>query len=371
MTRFPLRTNQSEVGSNLANYKSLREQQTREIEVRHSAYDKAQSAFSRQRAKILTDEVVKKIAVPIFEKNRRSFERSFLKANGDVDKIAEAKAETRKSINRALLKSIPKYKQYRALQKAFSKKHSSLSKAEFRPRIKNKLGIHLGKVVIGDTGWHQIDFKDFTAPYALHDVYTHEAGVDELDNRSYVEPQSGVLAHNFSFFHKESDWGGYHPAAVAYLHSSLGINYQVPESGHLKCSAVVQCIYNNIACSVTDLEGFSSSNMSNKLSLFFAIIRSRERTQIDKIMIEFEINSDGDDISFIAPQIPTTTPFTLSFSPTDAFQQGENIQVLVGSSFQITSDLDDMKSNVDALVAWRLQEISLGIQTDVVVGPTS
>jgi hypothetical protein len=352
---IPQRTVRSKVDSNIVDVKSWIEQQKREIEAQGKAYDKAQSAFVRQRERILTDEVVKK-SVPMFQKYKRTFDRSFLKANGDVDKIAEMRAHIRKSIDRALLKSIPKYKQYRALRKAYSRKHVLLSKAEFRSSIKNRLGINIGDVVIS------VNAQEFTPAYLLHDVYSHTDRAT-LDNRSFVEPHSGVLALDFRFAHVAGGVGGYNPAGKSRLHSALGINYQVPETGRLSCSAVIQSIYNNVTCSVTDYFGFSHANLTVYLTLFIDIIRSGERSRVaGRNLIEAYLNSDGDDKYLTLPEIPTSTPFTIFFNSADVFQQSENIQILVGSSSFVQSDLDDMESIVDALAAWHLKKISVGIQ---------
>jgi hypothetical protein len=142
MSRFPRRTSRSKVGSNLPDSKSLIEQRRRELDALHSVYRNAHSAFIRERESILTNKVVKK-SVPVFQKVKRAFDQAFLKANGDIDTIAKAKAETRKSIDRALLKSVPEYKQYRALAKAHSRKLIVLRNTQARA-TKHKLAIKLG-----------------------------------------------------------------------------------------------------------------------------------------------------------------------------------------------------------------------------------
>jgi hypothetical protein len=160
MIRLPERTRLSKVGSNLADSKSLTEQLTREMEPRNVPYRKAYAAFVRQRDRILTKEAIKK-AIPIIEGHKRSFDRSFLKANGGVDTIVRTKAKTQKTINAALFKLIPKYKQYRALEEAYLRKQLALSKGETRSRIKNRLEISLADGV----SIAEADSQEFTPTF--------------------------------------------------------------------------------------------------------------------------------------------------------------------------------------------------------------
>jgi hypothetical protein len=357
MSRFPQRTSLSKVGSNLVDSKSLIEQRTRELDARHSVYRKAHSEYIRQRESILTKKVVKK-SITVFQKNKRAFDRSFLKTNGDVDTIAKTKAETRKSINRALLNSVPEYKQYRALEKAYSRKCVVLRATEARS-IKHKLGINLGdKVITGN-----VDYQEFTPTYPLYELDTWDPQNSITYNESFVEQTGGSLVHDIKFNHREDNWTLAGIPTPAANHCSLGINYQVPRTGFLRCSAIVQNVYNKITYSVSDLFGFSHGDLSFSLSLFIDIIRrpGEEPARFRREMLHGGLVSHGDSMSFWTSEIQNSTPYTISFTSPDAFQLGESIQILAGSTLWIASVLDDMESDVIAVVWWQLKKMLVGI----------
>ena len=126
---IPQRTKSAKTDSNRRKVKAMQEKERRVLGARSKAYRKARAIFARQRKAVLTREAIKK-AKPIIERERNKFAAAALQLNGDVDAIADAKSRTRKSIDRALSRAVPRFKRYRAARDSYLTKHSTLFRKE-------------------------------------------------------------------------------------------------------------------------------------------------------------------------------------------------------------------------------------------------
>ena len=215
----------------------------------------------RQRKAVLTPEAIKK-AKPILERGRKEFARAALKLDGQVDAVAEAKTQTRKSLERALSRAIPRYKRYRTGRDAYLKKLSTLfSRAVVVPRH-DRLVTDIRDVVFTD----DVNYQGFEPPYELYDVSTIDLGYPGdmiTHNGSFVEPQNGILFNDIRFRHSEDSWGpSYNPRAEAWTSVAAGVNYRVPATGYLKGGILLRNFYNHFSYAVTDNFGFSHADLT-------------------------------------------------------------------------------------------------------------
>ena len=115
MADLPRQTKHSKVGSNVKAHKALHAADETRIEGRLKPFRRAEREFLRDRRALLTKPVVKQAAA-IFQEHSDAYTKAFLKANGDGVAIGNARRRARRSIDRALLARIPKYRQYDALR---------------------------------------------------------------------------------------------------------------------------------------------------------------------------------------------------------------------------------------------------------------
>jgi hypothetical protein len=360
MTNFPRKTASSKTGSNFKGAQAVSAQRARAIDARNRVYRKAQSPFRRQKNAIVSRTIASRAAT-ILEEHRRAFDEASLKLCGDAWKIAAAKRRAQAAITRMLSKSIPKYRRYKAAERAYLRGHTGLVNADIAAAARTALGASLGDLVLVPAG-----VDEFTATYELFDVDTLD--VDDLFkfNESFAEPNSGIVVNNVKFVHNDAGSIApalftYNPFRFAYTRSSLGINYTIPETGFLTCSSVIQNLYNKITFSVSDNFGFSGAYLDIYVNLYIDIIRAGDDASFARNMLTTGLVSHGSDLSFSTSEIQDLTPFTLTFTAPDAFLKGETIQVLAGSEIFIRSDLDDMKSHVDAVLMWQLKKLLLGV----------
>jgi hypothetical protein len=352
--RIPPKTKSSKTDSNRRHAKLLLEKERRAIRARNKPYRKARAAFMRARKAALTPEAIKN-AKPLLDSRRREFAQAALPLDGDADAVADAKAQTRKSLDRALSRAIPAYKRYRTARDVYLKKLSVLSgKAAAVPRPE-RLVADIGDNVFTDDP----DAQSFGPPYELYDVSTLDLGYPGdmiTHNGSFVEPQNGILFNDIRFRHSEDSWFvSYNPRAEAWTRVAAGVNYRVPATGYLKGGIVLRNLYNHFSYAVTDNFGFSHAYLTVSQSIFIDIVRSGEVTRFSKVMANNGLESlGGTELSHAESPIPTFTPITFGFTTRDAFLKGENIQIFAGSEIYLGSDLDDMNSFGEATLAWQL-----------------
>jgi len=66
--------------------------------------------------------------------------------------------------------------------------------------------------------------------------------------------------------------------------TAIGVDYTVPQSGRLLCSAVVQNIYNYVTFSLSDNWGFSDGEIRFRILLFIRIIRGSQVIAFDRLI---------------------------------------------------------------------------------------
>ena len=78
---------------------------------RNRPYLEAQAEYLRQRSSDLVVDAVRK-AVPVIQEHRNKLVRASVIPSGDVNTFAKEKKKLRNSLNRMLLKTVPKYKMF-------------------------------------------------------------------------------------------------------------------------------------------------------------------------------------------------------------------------------------------------------------------
>jgi hypothetical protein len=118
-------------------------------------------------------------------------------------------------------------------------------------------------------------------------------------DHSFVDPELGFLVNNIRTRHNEDAWlPTYNPVHWVFAEVSLGVGYQVPQTGYLTCLLSIQNAYNKISYSVKDNFGFSYAQLNIVHSVFIDIIRTGEKTRFHRIMVDAGLIWHGADLSF-------------------------------------------------------------------------
>lgn len=353
MADLPHPTKYSKVGSNLKAHKLLVAFDRALRERRIKPFLRAERKFQRQRRKILTRPVVRK-AAEVFRQHSDAYDVAFLKANGNGDKIARSRRRARASIDRALRAGIPRFVTFEALRRGHARDYRGLVVNQLLTNQVGALSVQLGEGVLPD----DVIFQPFTPPFELFDVTPEPSPGDN----SFAEPNSGKVVTDI-LFKSESSNIGFNPNVVSDNRSAVGINFRVPKTGFLNCTAILQNLFNKFVLDLRDNFGFSSGNLDIVHSIFVTIVRSGEVTRFEHTMFADGLQSFGDEFTLSGSPIPSATPFTISFATRDAFLKGEQIQILGGARTYIQSRLDDMESFVTALTVWQLNTLAIGMRT--------
>src|SRR5262245_8457751 len=119
MADLPRLTKHSKVSSNVKAHKALLAAEQSRIERQLKPFLSAERQFLRDGRAILTKPGVEQAAA-IFQEHRDAYTKAMLKANGAGLAIGNARRRTRRSIDRALLDRIPKYRQFETLRRRFA-----------------------------------------------------------------------------------------------------------------------------------------------------------------------------------------------------------------------------------------------------------
>ena len=311
---------------------------------------------ARARKAFLTKSV-RRVADDVATSSRHTFNRALLKARGDGAAIVRARRKARTDNDRALAHKIPGVAAFRAAQIANADTYQKLIARQRAAAFDNHVDLDPGAVVSGT-----VDFQAFKAPYPLFDVATPGVGgVVEVDG-TFADPRLGIVLNQLRI-----SWESDEPLLAAgfdylFLSSSaaIGVDYTVPQSGRLSCSAVVQNIYNYVTFSLRDRWGFSDGVIHFRILLFIRIVHGSQVIAFDRLIFENGLIAPGgtnlhgesfDDIEM-------ATPYTLSATTAETFAAGESVQLLIGSRFDLSGELNDMLARVNGTIGWQVKSLS-------------
>ena len=355
MAVLPRPTKYSKVGSNLKRRKAVAAFDEALRKRRIKPFLRAERKFQRQRRAILTKPAVRN-AAEVFRHHRDAYDLAFLKANGNGVKIDRSRRRAQAAIDRALRVRIPKFAKYEALRQQYALDYRGLVANHLLTNQVGALGVQLGDVRPDD-----VIFQPFTPPYELFDV-TAIAGLSS-DN-SFADPDSGNLVTDIRYLNDDSTFTSFKPVVVSENRSSVGINFRVPKTGFLNCTAVIQNLFNRFVYGLKNKFGFSSGEIDVQHTIFVTIVRFGEVTRREHTMFANGLVAlDGSEFTASGSPISTSTPFTISFAFRDAFLKGEQIQILVGAAVCIQSRVDDMEAFATAVTQWQLKTLAVAMRT--------
>lgn len=351
-------TKRQEFGSNIKAHKALIAVQQALVKRRIEPHRRAERKFLRARAALLKP--MAKPAKAIFSQTDPAYAQAFLRAGGDGAAIANARRGARRALDRALRENFAAYRDYEALRRDFAEESRALMDAR---RDASRVG-ELGLVIGGVPQRPPASSRLFAPPFALFDV----APAFSTDSRvkSFAVPHSGLVGMNVRIHaegHDDSIIGfDFNPGFKGLMHALVGITFEVPQTGFLTGTVVMENLLNDFTVSLTDQFGFSDGRAHIEHAIAVRIVRSGEITSFDRQVYSNGILSFGGDFSFTESPIPRSTPFTLSFEGQDAFVKGERIQILAGTTLTMEGQLNDMTAVMSAFTVWQVKKLAIRIR---------
>lgn len=360
MPSRPRNARTSRADSHLKGHAALAAYETRASVARQKPLLQVRQQLVRDSRAFLTKPVARRIAA-ICRASREAFDRALLRAHGNSAVIEQARQKARRAIERTLRQDIRGYAAYRAKQRANLNAYRTL--AEQRAgAADNRVDLNLGAVVSD-----QLDTQAFGPPYPLVVVELAE-GSDLVSDTSTADVRAGFVINSVTFHWDEhnSVWDeltGFVIGPDFATRASVGVSYTVPRGGRLTFAAVFQNLFNYVTYALTDNLGFSDGEVTVTLSLFARILRGDAVIGFDRVLFFNGLVAPGgtDFPVQVFSGLSQTTPYTLSGTTAETFEQGETIRVLVGSSVAIASQLNDMESSVRATLAWQVKNIYVGV----------
>lgn len=359
MKNYPKLEKGSVTGPNARVADALVAARKRALEKLEAVYHPAAVEFQRATRKLLSKADVRR-AARIASDLKAEWQQSNLTGNGDAAKWASRKRAAVSKVKRTLTGALPSLNKWAALRDAHRRDWRKLSARYFNGLT----------VVQAPPGWGVLTppvvpvYKRFLPPFAVADVSkVDESGIIETDESS-VHPGFGFMVNDLVFDHDEDTAVilgvyGMLGRAKASGQASCGINYTVPETGRLQIMAELENFYNHVTLSLKDSWGFSEGKLLVTINLTISVVRLLEVISLPKILFTTTLISGGSDTNSVMPDMEPLYVWDRSTSET--FTKNEVVSILVGSEVQVYSELDDMRSNVGAVLGWKLKRLSVGV----------
>jgi len=282
------------------------------------------------------------------------YEKSYLDAMGNNDRINKARKTARKRVQRNLIDNIP------AAGKLF--KQNKLSSAE-RSKVISKIYKRFSEASIPASfevaSADLLDYDEFRAPFELDRMNDpsfdfmldgHTTNVIK-NNTSFIDKESGELSLNYRFVQQ-----GFLAHYDAFI--STGVRYKVPKTGYLNIAAVARNIDNRLYLSITDDFGFSNAEFYVYHRIGICLVRSGESYIYDRLLVnEGLISLGGDDMFYIVPKFPTSSPYLLNITTKDAFLKGEEIEIRFYTWNTFTGMQENMMNDGACETLWLLDRL--------------
>jgi hypothetical protein len=354
--KLPQRDDHARTGSNLETGPVLPAVEKSQ-RVSQRALEKLARDRSRQRAKLVTA-AERKAAARQSDDARTAWQKKSLLRRLDADQRAAAKIAARRQLERALGRTIRRYRELNEMQRSYLRDAGRIASDRLKQAPRKGAEIHWGPI-----DWAPlVEATTFTAPFPKFAVESGDIHDLLVADNSFALPDIGHLIQNFTFAHNESHWGLSSNANFVDQLTSCGIDYTLPEAGRLQVSAEIENVANRLTCSISDNFGFSHSYLTMTADLFIGLIRPGQPMDFFPVrVLTSRLKSEGGDINRSISDLDNAVPFGVGAVSTFPIPAGETVTVLAGGHVRIDSDTDDMDAHVQATFWWRVRKLTVGV----------
>lgn len=206
----------------------------------------------------------------------------------------------------------------------------------------------------------------FRVPFGLDSASEPGEQFDTMDiaDRSFASREIGHLIVDADL---RSDtggtWGlnalfGILPVVNGTVGASCGASVPVTGNGRLRVTATLQNFYSRVHLALRDEWGFSSGRLVVDVTAFIAVLRPDGGETIHRLLATGGLVSHGSELAGQLPEIEQAE-VRLEAITEGGFSVGETVTVLAGVCVAAGSVLNDMESDVRALLWWGLTDLSV------------
>ncbi|MEO6130904.1 MAG: hypothetical protein ABIQ02_03575 [Saprospiraceae bacterium] len=199
----------------------------------------------------------------------------------------------------------------------------------------------------------------FRPPFEFGDyaTFTNINFVDEDHSRQIL--QTGLVTNEIHFRHHGG--GSFNPIPVFESFSAMGINFQMQKTGIIRATITAQNTRSLLQATIEDNFGFSDGNVEMSTGIFIDVIHPNNVGINQKVFSTLTLSTGGDDVFKSQENIQAGTPFKLVLQSTGAFAAGDTLQIMIGSNVRMRSDMDDMTSTLETVVAWQIKDVFIQV----------
>ncbi|MEO7414419.1 MAG: hypothetical protein ABIZ81_13790 [Opitutaceae bacterium] len=357
MLLLPQKNKGARTGSNLRGKSTLTPRQLAQSN-NWARLQRLARAFRQERTQLISKAELR-AAAGLAREIEMEWQQASLGVDGDIDRRQELKKLAKKKLERKLGHSIPGFRAYQALKKAYLKERGKIAGAP--PPSATTGDLTLGLLEREESP--SVDFQEFVAPFPRYEILTGDIQGALAQDDSFIRPDTGQWVQNFAFAHNESSWLVSSRAVFVDHFASCGVDFTMPRDGRLQVAAEMENFSNRLNCSISDNFGFSHSYLEASVNLFVAIVRRDVPTDYYQVrLIRSVLNSEGDDLDRSISDLATFVPYGMGALTLHPLPAGEKVTVLAGAHVRINSDTDDMDAHVRATYWWRLRKLQLGVR---------
>lgn len=329
------------------------------IDAELRSIERAAQAHRRKRRAMFSRAELRR-AQQIVDQVRRELHRGNMKRGSASAEWNAARDSARARIERALARELPRYREWRKMLRV----HQREQQRRFRAVASaHKAGVHvdLADVLPPDSG----DTRAFEAPFTIYDVAREDSSVVVTDN-SFVVPSIGHVINNVDFEQRDdgpiaTDIYGLNWLGRMFSSASCGVNFTTPRAGRVRVGAALQNFHSRIMYSVEDYFGISESELHIEVRLLIKIVQPGRVKAMRKTILTGGLTSYGGDIAATMPLLDTTALHVIEATSAESYEANTGLQVLAGCELMVLSEIDDMRSYVDALLWWQLKKLTIDV----------
>ncbi len=346
-------------GSNVR-HRSLAVARGKEIAARVRLLERAAQIYRRACARLLSKKDVR-TAAAVAARVTREMHRENLKGGSQAADWSDGRTKARTKLERELARALRGYRRWKKLAGEYRREREKLERAIAARLAGPRLHVDLTDVLPPDSG----DTRVFEAPFTVYDLFREDSSVVVTD-RSFVVPSIGHLINNVDFEQRDdgpiaTDFYGINWPGRLFSSAACGVNFTTPRAGRLRVGAALQNFHNRITCSLQDQFGFSEADLSIEVRLVISIVQPGRVTTMRQPILTGGLTSFGKDLAYALPLLDTTALHVIEATTAESYASNTGLQILAGCELFVLSEIDDMRSYVDALLWWQLKKLTVDV----------
>lgn len=294
---------------------------------------------------------------------RTAYDRDNLKRVNDSTQSDKAMIELRRQVDRELSRTFSAYPAWRKLATAHLREARRIRKRYRAALTDRNVHVDLGDVLPSDL----LDSQEFVGPFPLEYLDSSHFGDVSVEDRSYTNHAARGFTIQLRFAHDNDLWpsaatvfGFFWPGQYS-SSAAVGLNFTMPKTGWLQVGAALQNLRNYFSLSIVDNFGLSSASLHLEIRLFVAFLQPGDTSEVATTIVTGDLDSLGADVTRRGTPVSQSMPYIVTARSSRKYEEGTAIQILAGCELDIHSSINDMETHVNAVLAWQLNKMTVGV----------